>query len=122
MRKGNSGMTILAAALLATKRARTAGQRKRQMLAAIDRVAEQLNNTRAVCRKYYVHPHVIEAFEQGSLERAFRFAVVPRASTAAALSRAERSLVTFLERTSARSRSSRPRSLSRSGSRALRGE
>ncbi len=37
------------------------------VLKAIDRVAEQLNNTRAVCRKYYVHPAVFETYAAGSL-------------------------------------------------------
>jgi DNA topoisomerase-1 len=32
---------------------------------AIDMVAERLGNTRAVCRKYYVHPRVIEAYVRG---------------------------------------------------------
>jgi DNA topoisomerase-1 len=31
-------------------------------------VAEQLNNTRAVCRKYYVHPAVFETYTAGSLQ------------------------------------------------------
>jgi DNA topoisomerase-1 len=43
---------------------------KANVNAAIDRVAERLNNTRAVCRKYYVHPAVLEAYADGRLERA----------------------------------------------------
>jgi DNA topoisomerase I len=42
-------------------------QAKSNVLKAIDRVAEQLNNTRAVCRKYYVHPAVFESYLAGSL-------------------------------------------------------
>ena len=34
---------------------------------AIDQVAEQLNNTRAVCRKYYVHPMVFEEYLAGNM-------------------------------------------------------
>lgn len=34
---------------------------------ALDQVARQLGNTRAVCRSHYVHPHIITAFEEGSL-------------------------------------------------------
>jgi DNA topoisomerase-1 len=30
-------------------------------------VAEQLNNTRAVCRKYYVHPAVVESYLGGTM-------------------------------------------------------
>ena len=30
-------------------------------------MAEQLNNTRAVCRKYYVHPTVFERYADGTM-------------------------------------------------------
>jgi DNA topoisomerase-1 len=35
------------------------------MLRAIDTVADRLGNTRAVCRKYYVHPGLLRAYQQG---------------------------------------------------------
>lgn len=41
----------------------TAGNRS--IVEAIDRVAETLGNTRAVCRKCYVHPAVLAAFQAG---------------------------------------------------------
>jgi DNA topoisomerase-1 len=34
---------------------------------AVDHVAGQLGNTRAVCRKCYIHPAIIEAHADGSL-------------------------------------------------------
>ena len=37
----------------------------RNILAALDIVRERLGNTRAVCRKYYVHPALIEAYHMG---------------------------------------------------------
>ena len=40
---------------------------KANVLKAIDEVAEQLNNTRSVCRKYYVHPAVLESYLDGKL-------------------------------------------------------
>jgi DNA topoisomerase-1 len=40
---------------------------KATVLKAIDWVAERLNNTRAVCRKYYIHPAVLNAFASGIL-------------------------------------------------------
>jgi DNA topoisomerase I len=40
---------------------------KRVLNAAIDQVAEALGNTRAVCRKAYVHPQVFDAFSDGTL-------------------------------------------------------
>lgn len=38
----------------------------KNVVKAIDYVAERLGNTRAVCRKYYVHPALIEAYLKGS--------------------------------------------------------
>jgi DNA topoisomerase-1 len=35
-------------------------------------VAKALGNTTTVCRAYYIHPCVLEAFEQGALEKALR--------------------------------------------------
>jgi DNA topoisomerase-1 len=60
--------TILAVAAL-TENGAWASQRqaKSNVLRAIDRVAEQLNNTRAVCRKYYVHPAVFETYLAGTM-------------------------------------------------------
>ena len=46
-----------------TAASRTAGARA--ILAAIDRVARELGNTRAVCRKCYIHPGVLEAYLAG---------------------------------------------------------
>jgi len=42
-------------------------QRKANVVAAIDKVAEKLGNTRAVCRKYYVHPAVIQGYLDGKV-------------------------------------------------------
>jgi DNA topoisomerase-1 len=40
---------------------------KHNVLRAIDRTAERLGNTRAVCRQYYVHPALIEGYLEGSV-------------------------------------------------------
>jgi DNA topoisomerase-1 len=50
---------------------RNVTQRRRSLLSAIDRVAEHLGNTRAICRKSYVHPLVIDAYETDRLTKAF---------------------------------------------------
>jgi DNA topoisomerase-1 len=60
--------TLLAVAALKEVGAWTSQrQAKSHVLRAIDRVAEQLNNTRAVCRKYYVHPAVFESYLAGTM-------------------------------------------------------
>ena len=40
---------------------------KANVVQAIDRVAKRLGNTRAVCRKYYIHPVVLESYLEGSV-------------------------------------------------------
>ena len=42
-------------------------KREKNCLKAIDTAADSLNNTRAVCRKYYVHPKVLSAYMDGSI-------------------------------------------------------
>ena len=63
--------TVLAARLLCECEpcaSATAG--KKAIAAAIDQVATRLGNTRAVCRKCYVHPAVIESYLDGTIARA----------------------------------------------------
>ncbi|HRO43135.1 MAG TPA: DNA topoisomerase IB [Flavipsychrobacter sp.] len=49
----------------------TATETKRKVVEALDMVAKQLNNTRTVCKKYYVHPALIELYSDKSLEKFF---------------------------------------------------
>ncbi len=55
--------------------------RRRQILDAICEAAAELGNTPAICRKSYVHETVVNAFEDGALER---FAETLRASRSTA--------------------------------------
>ena len=60
--------TVLAAELLREfERADSDARAKKNVVAAIEQVAKQLGNTRAVCRKCYVHPAVIDAYLDGSM-------------------------------------------------------
>lgn len=40
---------------------------KSNILEAYDAAAEALGNTRSVCRSYYVHPHVVELYQNGGI-------------------------------------------------------
>jgi DNA topoisomerase I len=42
---------------------------KKKIVAVLDSVAEKLGNTRTVCKKYYVHPTVIAAYENGHISK-----------------------------------------------------
>ena len=58
--------TMLAASELRTiGRAASEKAANANVIRAIDLVAKKLGNTRAVCRKYYVHPLLIEAYMEG---------------------------------------------------------
>jgi DNA topoisomerase I len=61
------GTMLAAAALRDMGPAATKREAERNVLSAIDKTAERLGNTRAVCRKYYIHPVVIEAYLEGSV-------------------------------------------------------
>ncbi len=47
-------------------------QAKKNIVQAIENVAERLGNTPSVCRKCYVHPEVIESYLDGSMLRTLR--------------------------------------------------
>ena len=60
--------TVLAAQLLrGFEPCRSETEAKRNIVRAIDDVSKRLGNTKAVCRKSYVHPDVLDAYFDGSL-------------------------------------------------------
>ena len=67
-----AGTLLAVAALTEVGEWSTQRQAKSNVIRAVDRVAEQLNNTRAVCRKYYVHPAVFDAYLAGTMLEALQ--------------------------------------------------
>ena len=61
------GTMLAAEALREMGPAATKRDAEQNVLRAIDRTAERLGNTRAVCRKYYIHPALIEAYLDGDV-------------------------------------------------------
>ena len=76
------GTMHAATALRSMGPAASRAEADRNIIAAIDLVSKRLGNTRAVCRKYYVHPALIEAYLAGR--------TVPPESEAKAHKRAKR--------------------------------
>jgi DNA topoisomerase-1 len=66
-------------------RSKTEGQRN--VATAIEAVARLLGNTKAVCRKCYVHPEVVEAYLESRAPRATWISGAPRSQAHAAQSR-----------------------------------
>lgn len=65
-----AGTVLAATALKAFEAVDTLAARKKNVVAAIESVAKQLGNTKAVCRKCYVHPAILECYMDGSLTEA----------------------------------------------------
>lgn len=64
------GTVLAATALRDMERARSKAGTRKNVLRAIEAVAGVLGNTRAVCRKSYVHPRIIDAYMEGSFDPA----------------------------------------------------
>lgn len=62
-----AGTMIAAEALRDMGVERSKREAERNVVRAIDAAAARLGNTRAVCRKYYIHPVLIEAYLSGSV-------------------------------------------------------
>lgn len=93
-----SGTMIAARALRELGPPSNPGEARRNVNRALDQVAVRLRNTRAVCRKYYVHPALIEAYHRSVLVPAPEQLVRGRDRPTAALRREEVAVLQFLQR------------------------
>lgn len=90
--------TVLAAQLLgALDPFQSETEAKRNVVQAIESVAKRLGNTKAVCRKCYIHPAVLDAYLDGSMSRA-PSRKGRTTATAERLTDAERAVVSLLRR------------------------
>jgi DNA topoisomerase-1 len=62
-----AGTMLVAEALRKMGPASTKREAEKNIVAAVDVTAKRLGNTRSVCRKYYIHPALIEAYLEGSV-------------------------------------------------------
>lgn len=67
-----AGTVLGAMALREFERFDSKTQAKKNIVQAIETVAQRLGNTPAVCRKCYVHPDVIDAYLDGTLVRTLK--------------------------------------------------
>lgn len=67
-----AGTLLAARELVAVGPCRNESEGKKNVVAAVKVVAAQLGNRPATCRKYYVHPAIIEAYGSGALFDAMR--------------------------------------------------
>ena len=101
-----AGTLLAACALRGLSGFESEAEAKRNVLTAIDSVARKLGHTRAVCRKAYVHPAVIETYLDGSLDGALD---IEDAAGKGRLKPDEMALLGFLKRAARqRTRGDRP--------------
>jgi len=62
-----AGTVLAARALREIKRVDSKAHAKRNLIKAIETVANKLGNTRSVCRNCYIHPAVIDSYLEGTL-------------------------------------------------------
>jgi DNA topoisomerase-1 len=62
-----AGTVLAARALQEMEKVDSEAQAKKNVVAAIERVAQRLGNTRSVCRKCYVHPAIVDSYLDGSM-------------------------------------------------------
>ncbi|MFP5390813.1 MAG: DNA topoisomerase IB, partial [Gammaproteobacteria bacterium] len=67
-----SGTLLAALALQEFEKFDSEAQAKKNIVRAIEHVAEKLGNTPSVCRKCYVHPGVLDAYLDGTVIEALR--------------------------------------------------
>ena len=69
---------------------------KKKVIAVLDKVAGQLGNSRTVCKKYYVHPNLLELYETDKLDKWLSKKESPT-NNETGLSPVEKTLVKILE-------------------------
>lgn len=91
--------TVLAAQLLRDfEEVDSDARAKKNVVAAIEQVARRLGNTRAVCRKCYVHPAVIDAYMDGTMMKTIAQRAQRTAKAVGKMTAAEAAVLGLLQR------------------------
>lgn len=64
-----SGSVYALQGLIASDPAENQTLRRKNMVAVLDMVSEHLGNTRTVCKNYYVHPRIMQLYEEEKFEK-----------------------------------------------------
>jgi DNA topoisomerase-1 len=100
-----SGTVLAAMALSGLDGFTTTAQARKNIVRALESVAHRLGNTKAVCRKCYVHPAVFEGYLDGTLVRSLKGAAASGLQSALAERRPdEEKVLTYLRQRAARQR------------------
>ncbi|MES2899869.1 MAG: DNA topoisomerase IB [Pseudomonadota bacterium] len=92
-----SGTVLAALALREFEKFDSETQAKKNIVRAIESVAEKLGNTPSICRKCYVHPAVIDSYLDGTMLEALRARTRQEIEDLHALSAEEGAVVALLQ-------------------------
>lgn len=92
--------TVLAAVELQTfEEFQSETEGKKNIVEAIRRVAQNLGNTPAICRKSYIHPYILESYSNGEMNGQLKCKPEDESDTEyTSLSPQERAVLAFLEK------------------------
>lgn len=71
-------------------------QNKKNILIAYDAAATGLGNTRTVCRSYYVHPRIVESYENGEIVKYFSDHIPSESKDYTVLSSSEKKMLELI--------------------------
>jgi DNA topoisomerase-1 len=93
-----AGTVLAAIALAEVATFESNAEAKRNIVQAIEVVAKKLGNTKAVCRKCYIHPAILDAYMDGATINTLKPRAIRLARSSALLSAEEAAVVDMLER------------------------
>jgi DNA topoisomerase-1 len=93
-----AGTVLAAQALAEVARFKSNAEAKRNVVKAIESVATRLGNTKAVCRKCYIHPAILDAYMDGATIQTIRARAARLAARSSTLNAAETAVVGLIER------------------------
>jgi DNA topoisomerase-1 len=92
-----AGTVLAATALQEIEKFDSEAQAKRNVVRAVESVAARLGNTKAVCRKCYIHPEVLNAYMEGELVDTLAKRAATMAKSIAKLRPEEAAVLTLLQ-------------------------
>ena len=93
-----AGTVLASQALQELEKFDTQAQAKKNVVAAVEKVAQRLGNTKAVCRKCYIHPAVLNAYLDGNLVQTLKQRAADMAKSMNKLRPEESAVLTLLQR------------------------
>jgi DNA topoisomerase-1 len=92
-----AGTVLAATALQEIEKFDSQAQAKKNVVRAVETVAAKLGNTKAVCRKCYIHPEILNAYMEGSLVDTLAKRAATMAKSIAKLRPEEAAVLTLLQ-------------------------